>query len=134
MKNIMHELYFGSSLRFIFEGFLEMSIAIFINLLNIEWTYEISFSVLYNNLFTCSMAIILIALPLYIWFYYNANIARLDDEHFQQRFGSLYGGMNLKENHKFMKRKVSIVFPLAFVLRRIAFVAAIVFLARWPVF
>ena len=78
----MHQLYFGSSLRFIFEGYLEMTIAIIINIVNIEWTYEMSFSVLYNNLFAVSMAIILILLPLYIWFYYNANISRMDDEHF----------------------------------------------------
>ena len=135
-KKLTNQLFFGSSLRFIYEGFLQFSICIIISLTDFEWNSDLGFSVLYSNVFTIGMAVALVGLPIYICFYYHYNMMILDDTDFKLRYGSLYDGMDLKYDPEFQKntRKVSIWFPLSFILRRIAFMAAAFCLSKWPVF
>jgi len=80
---VMDNLFYGVLLRFIFEGYLEIAIAVCISLIKIEWSLELGSAVLYCNFFTILMTLGLILLPIYILFYYTANIEKMDDEKFK---------------------------------------------------
>ena len=95
-KSFTSDLYFGALLRFLFEGYLEIAVSVTIGLISMEWTLDEGFGVLYCNVFTLVMASILVFLPLYIWFFYRRNLDIMDETGFQERYGSLYDGLNLK--------------------------------------
>ena len=76
-------IFFGGTLRFLFEGYLELTASICIGLLTMNWSDTSSFSIIYCNCFTVLIGIALIALPFYILFYYFRNVHALDDEEFQ---------------------------------------------------
>ena len=95
---------------------------------------------IYCNCFTIALSIILIGLPLFVLFFYNAKIDRLDDEKFKARYGTLLEGTKIyaeegeSESDLKRKRQISILFPLFFMLRRMVFVGIAFMLAQWPVF
>ena len=134
-KKITDNLFHSTSLRFFYEGYLEIGIALSISIIRMEWNSDLGPAVIYCNIFTIVLAAVMIALPVFIAVCYFTNIERLDDEKFASKYGTLYDGMKLNEDKlRQHTRKVSIWFPLAFVLRRIAFIMIAFCLSTWPVF
>ena len=115
-----------------------MAVAICIGFLTMEWNAGSNFSVKYCNCFTFLLGIALIGLPIYIIVYYFKKVGELDDEEFQERYGTLYDGMKIertekeKDDETLYKRKVSVMFPFLCVLRRLIFIAIAIGLAQWP--
>lgn len=105
-----------------------------------DWGDTSSFSIIYCNCFTVLVGIALIALPFYILFYYFRNVHTLDDEEFQERFGTLLDDLKIESNENeetkdlIFKRKISVLFPFFFVVRRLIFVGISIGLAPWPYF
>ena len=133
-------LFFGGTLRFLFEGYLELTASVCIGLLTMNWSETSSFSIMYCNFFTVLIGIALIALPFYILVYYFRNIQTLDDEEFQERLGTLLDDLKLdstedeKPEDLLFKRKMSVLFPFFFVVRRLIFIGISIGLAPWPYF
>ena len=88
-------LFFGGSLRFLFEGYSELIISISIGLLTMRWGDELGFSELYCNYFTIIMSVAVVSLPLYILIFYCCRINDLDDKDFAERYGTLYAGLKV---------------------------------------
>jgi len=121
-------LFWGAALRFIFEGYLGTALCVCIGLTKMEWE-EGNFGVEYNNYFTFGLAIALLIMPFYTSLFYGWKINELDDEEFTEKFGTLYSGLNLDTKED--KRKIGLFFPFFFVVRRILFVFAAIFLEKF---
>ena len=88
-------LFFGSTLRFLFEGYLEIVASVCIGIITIQWGTDLGWSILYCNCFTILIGIVLMLLPLYIICLYRAKINKLDDEEFKSRYGRLYDDLKM---------------------------------------
>ena len=75
-------IFFGGSLRFLFEGYLQMAVAICIGFLTLEWNSDSNSSVSYCNCFAILIGVVLAGLPVYIIVHYFKNAHRLDEEEF----------------------------------------------------
>jgi len=140
LSNLRNKLFFGSTLRFLYFGYLELLIAVCIGLITMQWGTDLGWTVLYCNCFTIAICAILIGLPLFMLVFYCAKVDQLDDAVFRARYGTLYEGTKIEagedesEADCKRKRQRSILLPLFFVLRRVIFVAITIMLAEWPVF
>merc|ERR1712151_786975 len=121
-------LFWGAVLRFFFEAYLEMALCVCIGLKSIKWD-EDNFAIFYNNVFTFAIAGGIVILPLFTSIFYGCKISKLDDEEFKTKFGTLYEGLNLDIKEK--KRVSGLFFPFFFVLRRILFVFAAIFMEHF---
>ena len=111
-------LFWGSLIRLLFEGYLELCLSIFVSLTDMEWPKE-DLSVRYNNWFSIIMSVLLFGMPLYIATFYVINVNKLDDEKFQAKFGDIYDGLVLTNDPE--KRRVILFYPFWFVTRRLIF-------------
>lgn len=127
-KKTRNFLFWGALLRFFFEAYLEMALCVCIGLKSMEWV-EDNFAIFYNNVFTFAIATGIGILPLFTSLFYGCQLKKLDDEEFKRKFGTLYEGLNLdiKEN----KRVSGLFFPFFFVLRRVLFVVAAIFMEHF---
>ena len=87
-------LFWGAALRFVFESYLELSLCIFIGLINMKWSYD-DFSTGYNNVLNLAFMAVVFVMPLFTSIFYGRNIDKMDDEEFKKKFGTLYEGLNL---------------------------------------
>jgi hypothetical protein len=69
----------------------------------------------------CILAAGIFILPIFIIAFYLKNIDKLDDEEFQEKFGSVYEGL-------VTGKKSAIAYSVFFIIRRAAFAAASLFL------
>ena len=126
-------LYFGPLLMIFYEGYLEMSISTFISWYNLEWSPELGKSVLYCNIFTYTMILVLITFPFFILIFYSRRADSLHEERFTRRYGAIYEGLKVEDKKdKLTNRTVTMLFPFFFVLRRLIFCAAALYLGRYP--
>ena len=58
--------------------------------------------------------------------FYYFNLDKLDDENWTKKYGALYDGLQLSIEED--KRKAALFFPFFFVVRRMAFMTAVIFL------
>ena len=132
----MNTLFFGGTIRFVFEGYLEIGIAVIISILDLEWDKELGYAVAIDNCFTIVFAVVLVWMPLYIWFFYRSNLDILEHNSFKARYGRLLDGLNLNDDDEYNEnaRTISIIFLLSFVVKRILIIVAAMCLAKWPVF
>ena len=79
-------LFWGAALRVIFESYLELTLCITIGIINMYWP-EDDFAVVVNNIFAISLAVTIVAMPLYTSFFYGCNIDNMDDAEFKSKFG-----------------------------------------------
>ena len=77
-------------------------------------------------------AVIALLMPFYTSIFHGWNIDKMDDANFSQKFGALYSGLNLDK--KDSKRKSGLFFPFFFVLRRLLFFVAAIFLQQYTLF
>ena len=74
-------MFWGAALRFIFEAYLEIGLAVVIGLVSMQWGGN-SPAVYYNNIFTFGLLAACIAMPVYILGFYGWNLDKMDDEEF----------------------------------------------------
>ena len=74
-------LFWGAIIRLLFEGYLETCLSVFISLTDMVWE-PTDYSVLYNNVFTIILSILLFGLPLFIAFFYMCHIKEMEDDEF----------------------------------------------------
>ena len=65
-------------------------------------------------------------IPFYTSFYYYCNVDKLEDEKWAEKYGTLYDGLQLSTEEN--KRKSALFFPFFFVIRRLAFVFAVIYM------
>ena len=111
-----------------------MSISVFISWYNMEWSPELGKSVLYDNMFTYAMILALIILPFFICIFFTLRVDALHEDNFSRRYGALYSGLKYEDKKGLLtNRTLTMLFPLFFVLRRLIFSAAALFLSQYPV-
>ena len=76
-------------------------------------------ALLYSNLWTMLMLVLLIALPIFIFSYYIWHAKYLDEKVFLSRYGNVIEGLWLCKD--LTKRRAVVIYPIWFCLRRIAF-------------
>ena len=76
-------------------------------------------SVLYCNIFTIFLTILLLALPCFIFGWYTGYAEKLEDEEFVEKFGDIYEGLVLDKDPE--KRIVTMFYPFWFCVRRLLF-------------
>ena len=111
-------LFWGTPIRILFEGYLELCLSIFVSLVDMEWDKS-DYAVLYNNVFSIILTTLLLALPLFIAIFYTYNIEMMDDDGFIESFGDIYDGLLLSKNPR--KRLSAVFYPFWFVTRRLIF-------------
>ena len=74
-------------------------------------------------------AVIALLMPFYTSIFHGWNMDKMDDENFSEKFGALYSGLNLDEKQD--KRKSGLFFPFFFVVRRLLFFVAAIFLQHF---
>jgi len=120
-------LFWRSLMRLLFEGYLELCLSVLIGVTDIEWSGEnYNVSVLYSNIFTTILAMLLFALPFFIFIFYTVNMDEMDDEDFVKRYGDIYNGLVLSKEKKM--RQSAVFYPFWFCMRRLIFALALVLL------
>ena len=111
-------LFWGSLIRLLFEGYLELCLSIFVSLTDMDWP-EDDLSVRYNNWFSIIMSGLLFGMPVFIATFYFVNTDNMEDEKFKSKFGDIYEGLVLSSNPD--KRRITLFYPFWFVTRRLIF-------------
>jgi len=76
-------LFWGTLLRLLFEGYLELCLSVFVSLTDMEWSGEnYNSSVLYCNIFTIALSCLLVGMPPFIYIFYTCYAGSMDDEEF----------------------------------------------------
>ena len=76
-------LFWGTLVRFLFEGFLELCFSVFVSIDGMTWE-GVDYNIIYNNIFSCILSLMLVGLPFFIFFFYGLNVDNLDDEKFEE--------------------------------------------------
>lgn len=119
-------LFWGSLIRLLFEGYLELCLSVLIGLTDIEWSGDnYNTSVLYCNVFTIVLSILLLALPFFIYGFYTVNMDKMEDEEFVERYGDIYDGLILSNEPE--KRQAAVFYPFWFCMRRLIFSMVVIF-------
>lgn len=119
-------LFWGTLIRLLFEGYLELCLSVMVNLTDMTWD-RTDYSVLYSNVFAIIVSVLLLGLPIFIYGFYSCHIKDLEDEDFVERYGDIYDGLVMDKTRE--KRMAALFYPFWFVMRRLMF-AAVVILAE----
>ena len=99
-----------------------------IGILNLGWASD-NFSMQYCSIFTVSFALVVLFMPLFTLVFYYYKIDSLEDEAFKTKYGTLYDGLQLDLEKD--KRKSALIYPFLFIIRRLAFMITVVFMAHF---
>ena len=125
-EKMKKQLFWSTALRFIFESYLELVICVTIGLLNLSWDKE-NFSVQYCTIFTAIFAAAVLILPIFASVFYYCKVDSVEEEIFREKYGTLYEGLQLDMQEG--KRKSALIYPFLFILRRLLFMASVIFMA-----
>ena len=117
-------LFWGTLIRLLFEGYLELCLSVFVGLTNMVWE-STDYSVLYNNVFTIILTVLLLGLPLFIFGFYLCHIDEMDDEEFIEKYGDIYEGLVMDKSRD--KRMAALFYPFWFCMRRLLFTMVVIF-------
>ena len=67
-------LFWGTIIRLFFEGYLEICLSVFVSLTDLEWADQNN-SVIFNNVFSIIVTVILIGLPIFIASFYTYHVS-----------------------------------------------------------
>jgi hypothetical protein len=121
-------LFWGTLIRLMLEGYLELSLSVFVSLKNMSWEYE-GYSVLYNNVFSIIVTVMLVSMPMMIYGFYMCNVDEMEEEEFKVRYGNIYDGLVLDKNP--FKRRRALFYPFWFVTRRLIMALMVIFLEKY---
>lgn len=116
-------LFWGTLIRLLFEGYLELCLSVFVSLTDMVWE-STDYSVLYNNVFTILLTILLLGLPIFIFGFYLCHIKDLDDDDFIESFGNIYDGLVMDKSRE--KRMAALFYPFWFCMRRLLFALVVI--------
>ena len=92
-KDIKSKLFWPIALRFVFESYLEFTICVTINVMNLYWS-NINPSVSNCSMFSLTFIAALIMI-LSTTLYYFCKVSKLEDEAFTKKYGTLYDGLEI---------------------------------------
>ena len=121
-KNIKTKLFWPIALRFIFESYLEFTICVTLNVMNLQWS-NVNPSVSYSSILSLTFIAALI-LILSITLYFFCYVSKLEDEAFSKKYGTLHDGLKFSKEEN--KRLSAIAHPFLFIVRRLIFVFFII--------
>ena len=87
-------LYWGGILRLLMEGFLEVIIATMLNVRRNYW--DATYSIIMTNVFSTSMTLILVLLPVWILVFYCKKREEWANEEFEETYGAVLEGLELR--------------------------------------
>ena len=113
-------LFWGSIIRLLFEGYLELCLSVFVGLTDLEWSGEnYNSSVLFSNIFALCISVLLVGLPVFILVWYQCKVDNLEDDAFIESYGDIYDGLVLSGDKE--TRRIALFYPFWFVMRRLTF-------------
>ena len=105
-------------LRFFLEGYLDFTICTFINVSIMKFGQT---SEIVNAVVSLFLLIVCLILPIFVLLFLSFQRAKLAEEFFEQRFGSLYEGIH-------HRKKIVLFYTFCFLIRRLVFSASCVFI------
>ena len=87
-------LFWNTPIRLVLEGYIELSLTVFISTTDMVWEAA-DYSVMLDNVFAILLMVLVLGLPLFIFSFYTCHMNDMLDEDFIESFGGLYGGMKL---------------------------------------
>ena len=127
-EKLKQQLFWSTALRFIFEAYLELVLCVTIALLNFNWDSD-NFSTQYSAVFTVIFAVAVLIMPLFSSIFYYCKIDSVEEHVFRKKYGTLYEGLKLDMEQN--KRKHALIYPFLFIVRRLAFMVTVVFMASF---
>ena len=116
-------LFWGSIMRLIFEGYIEMSLSVLLSLTDLSWD-DANYAIINDNVYMIICCTIILTLPFYFFFYYRCRIKSMQDKEFMRRYGDIFEGLALSKSKD--KRISAIFYPFWFVTRRLIFAMVVV--------
>lgn len=115
---------YGFLIRFLLEVYVEILTSTVLNMTELYWNTPGDW---FLSLYSIFMTTLLIALPFWMVWFLHKNQSQLDEDEFRAKYGSLYSSLRLKNSG-------AMYYNFLFLLRRIVFALASVFLVEYPVF
>jgi len=112
-------------IRFILESSLEMSFAVMVNILYLSWPSE-SIGVRISSFLTITNAVVLLAFTLFVAIFYIRKYKQFGTEEFDEKYGTVVEELDLKRG-----KKISLIYPVVFLMRRFIMSFMAVYLERW---
>ena len=113
-------------IRLVLEAGIEIIISSILNL-QIGCFYGVPWGAKLNKICAIFFATLFVLSPFLISLFYCCNFHRLRDAEFIKKWGSTYEGLDVS-------RRISLVYPIIFVVKRMTFCFVVLFLTKWPTF
>ena len=111
-------------IRLLFENVLELSFAVALNL-KYSNPNKYAWAALLDYTLSCGIGVLIILLPIFILVFYYYHFDKLEgDKEFEDKYGTIMEGMN-------PMKKSAVAYNAIFVVRRILFVCASLFLFEY---
>lgn len=128
-------IFWGAALRFLFQGYLELCLSIFIGWYSINWSRDASFQTIYSNIFTITFTVILLILPIWITVFFCYNQKKLNEPSYRRKYGTLYDELDISVTRlNGNKLRTSILFNSLFVFRRLVFALSAILMGEYLFF
>ena len=119
-------IFWNGLIRLFMELYQDLALMSFLNLKSAEWD-SVYPSVRYSNYLSALFLAIILAVPVLLGYVLYKNVTKWNDEKFQDKFGSLFEGTDLKKNSK----STTVAVLLIFLLRRLSIVISVVALEEY---
>ena len=105
------------------EIYLELGLSVALNIKTMRWL-DNNPDLHFTNWFTYACLAFIVGYPIWLVVFYRMNQPRWKDEDFQNKFGQPLADTNFKDKPE--AKWVPLIFPIVFLLRRAAFIFAVV--------
>ena len=118
-------LFWNLTLRFLFITYLELCVATFISLVDMEWEAH-DYAVIYHNVFTIGLSAITFGFPVFVATFYSCHYNDIDLLSFIDTYGDIYEGL-IEPKQTRIENLIAFFYPFNYVLRRCVFAMVCVF-------
>ena len=118
-------LFWNFLLRFLFITYLELCVATFISLVDMEWEAH-DYAIIYHNVFTIGLSAITFGFPVFVATFYSCHYNDIDLLIFIETYGDIYEGL-IEPKQTRIENLIAFFYPFNYVLRRCVFAMACVF-------
>ena len=116
-------LFWGGSIRFFTEGYLDFCTFAFMNIKTLDWESQLP-AVTFTNYVAIFIVFLACFLPVFVVVYYICRMHVWHTEEFQERWGFVLEGLAIDKKDT---RWIIIFVPLSYFVRRLAFSLVLVF-------
>ena len=88
-ENLHQKLFWTVPLRYLVEGYFELSICAVIGFISMQWDF-LTPSIIVSNVVAITLTVILIFFPLILICLYPCNYKKLESETYKGKFGEMY--------------------------------------------